>query len=183
VIGVSSGGINALKLLLQELPGNFMLPIVIVQHIGPHSDSTWISLLNSWSSLTVKEADEKERIEKGTVYIAPPNYHLLVERDKTLSLTVDERVRFARPSIDVLFETAAEAYKQKLIGIILTGSSDDGTNGLKKIKEMGGLAIAEDPSTAESPFMPAAAISKVAVDYILPLKGISELLIREGCPV
>jgi two-component system chemotaxis response regulator CheB len=148
--------------------------------VGPSSDSTWISILNHNSRLTVKEADEKEPIEKGTVYIAPPNYHLLVEKDRTFSLTVDERVNFARPSINVLFETAAEAYQDKLIGIILTGSSDDGTNGLIKIKEKGGLVIAQDPATAESPFMPAAAIARVNVDYILPLKGISSLLIKEG---
>lgn len=179
VIGVSSGGIAALKSLLYTVPENFPYPIIIVQHLGAHSDKSWITILNNGSRLTVKEADEKELIEKGTVYIAPPNYHLLVEKDKTLTLTIDERVNFARPSINVLFETAAEAYKDKLIGIILTGSNDDGTKGLQKIKEYGGLTIVQDPATAESAYMPSSAISKVAVDYILSLKEIGELLIKE----
>ena len=109
VIGVSSGGMNAMKILFSSLPVGFSIPIVMVQHISPRSDNKWIALLNDKSNLTIKEADEKEKIESGNVYIAPPNYHLLIERDKTFSLTIDERVNFARPSIDVLFESAAEA--------------------------------------------------------------------------
>jgi two-component system chemotaxis response regulator CheB len=180
VIGVSAGGINALKSILYKLPGNFPYPVIIVQHLSANSDSAWITILDNNCKLKIKEADEKEQIEKGTVYIAPPNYHLLIEKNKTFSLTVDERVNFARPSIDVLFETAAEAYKDRLIGIILTGSSNDGTAGLKKIKEMGGLTIAQDPSTAESSYMPASAIASVPVDHILPLNGILDLLITEA---
>lgn len=178
VIGVSAGGLTALRRLLRVFPASFSYPVIIVQHLSASSDNTWISILDKESSLRIKEADEKEPVEKGTVYVAPPNYHLLVERDKTLSLTIDERVKHARPSINVLFETAAEAYKDRLIGIILTGSTDDGTNGMKKIKEMGGMTIAQDPATAESGFMPAAAIARGVVDHILPLEGISELLIK-----
>src|ERR1035437_2700739 len=150
VIGVSSGGLNVMKIMFSLLPKDFDTPIIIVQHIGPRSGSLLIKLLNDKSNLHIKEADEKEKIEHGIVYIAPPNYHLLIERNKTFSLTVDERVNFARPSIDVLFESAAEAYKNKLIGVILTGSNNDGTNGLKRIKEYGGLTIVQDPATAES---------------------------------
>ena len=109
VIGVSSGGLNALKFIFSALPANFSIPIIIVQHIGSRSDNHWIKLINDKSNLHLKEADEKEKIKKGNVYIAPPNYHLMIERDKTFSLTIDERVNFARPSIDVLFESAAEA--------------------------------------------------------------------------
>ena len=178
VIGVSSGGPNALRYIFSALPADFSIPIIIVQHIGPRSDSPWIKLANAKSNLPLKEADEKERIEKGNVYIAPPNYHLMIERNKTFSITIDERVNFARPSIDVLFESAAEAYANKLIGVILTGSSADGTAGLKKIKEYGGLTIAQHPETAESAFMPASAIAAVQMDYILPLKNIVELLIK-----
>jgi len=178
VIGVSSGGMNALKFLFSALPVNFSIPIIIVQHIGPHSDSQWIKLLNNYSKLSIKEADEKEKIEHGKVYIAPPNYHLLIEKDKTFSFTIDERVNYSRPSIDVLFESAAEVYKNKLIGVILTGSSSDGTAGLKKIKEYGGLTIAQDPKTAESSYMPASAIAGVQMDYILTLEHIIELLIK-----
>lgn len=178
VIGVSSGGMNALKVMFSLLPKDFNTPVIIVQHIGAHSDSHWIKLLNDKSNLPIKEADEKEKIENGKVYIAPPNYHLLIEKDKTFSLTVGERVNYSRPSIDVLFESAAEAYADKLIGIILTGSNNDGTKGIKRIKECGGLAIAQDPETAESFYMPASAIADVQVDYVLPLDGIADLLIK-----
>jgi len=178
VIGTSSGGMNALKFLFSVLPVDFSLPIIIVQHIGPRSDSQWIDLLNTNSKLSIKEADEKEKIENGKVYIAPPNYHLLIEKDKTFSLTIDERVNYSRPSIDVLFESAAEAYKNKLIGVILTGSNNDGTNGLKRIKEYGGLTIVQDPATAESSYMPASAIAVVQIDYILTLEDIMKLLIK-----
>lgn len=178
VIGVSSGGMNAMKILFALLPEEFNIPIVIVQHISPRSDNQWIKLLNDKSNLHIKEADEKEKIESGNVYIAPPNYHLMIERDKTFSLTIDERVNFARPSIDVLFESAAEAYNSKLIGVVLTGSNNDGTKGIKRIKECGGLAIIQNPETAESSYMPASAIAAIKPDYILSLEGITELLIK-----
>ena len=178
VIGVSAGGMNAMKILFSLLPEDFRIPIVIVQHISPRSDNQWIKFLNNQSNLNIKEADEKEKIEPGNVYIAPSNYHLLVEKNKTFSLTIDERVNFARPAIDVLFESAAEAYKNKLIGVILTGSNNDGTKGIKRIKDCGGLAIIQDPETAESAYMPASAIAAVQADYILPLDGIINLLIE-----
>ena len=178
VIGVSSGGLNALKIMFSLLPKDFKTPVIIVQHISPRSGNQWISLLNDKSNLRIKEADEKEKIEPGIVYVAPPNYHLLVERDKTFSLTVEERVNYARPSIDVLFESAAEAYKSKLIGVILTGSNNDGTNGLKRIYECGGLTIVQEPKTAESAYMPASAIAAIKPGYILHLEEIIELLIK-----
>jgi two-component system chemotaxis response regulator CheB len=149
-----------------------------VQHISAHSDNLWIKLLNDQNNLSIKEADEKENIEYGKVYIAPPNYHLMIEKDKTFSLTIDERVNFARPSIDVLFESAAEAYKDKLIGVVLTGSNNDGTNGIKRIQECGGLTIIQDPETAESSYMPASAIAVIKPDYILSLEDIIQLLIK-----
>jgi len=176
VIGVSSGGMNALKFIFATLPAGFSIPIIIVQHVSPRSDNEWIKVLNENSNLTIKEADEKEKIEQGNIYIAPANYHLLIEEDKTFSLTIDERVNYARPSIDVLFETAAEAYKNKLIGMVLTGSNNDGTSGIKRIKECGGLAIIQDPVTAESSYMPASAIAAIDPDYILSLEEIIELI-------
>jgi two-component system chemotaxis response regulator CheB len=178
VIGVSSGGMNAMKIIFALLPKEFSTPIIIVQHIGAHSGNLWIEFINDKSHMVVKEADEKEKIEQGHTYIAPPNYHLLIEKNKTFSLTIDERVNFSRPSIDVLFESAAEAYKNTLIGIILTGSNKDGTNGLKRIHEHGGLTIVQNPETAESPFMPASAIAAFQPDHILPLHGIIDLLIK-----
>jgi two-component system chemotaxis response regulator CheB len=178
VMGVSSGGMNAMKVMFSLLPKNFSTPIIIVQHLGARSDSQLIQLLNNQSNVSIKEADEKEKIENRKVYIAPPNYHLMIESDKTFSLTIDERVNYARPSIDVLFESAADAYKDKLIGVILTGSSSDGSLGLKKIKEYGGLTIAQDPKTAESGYMPASAIAMVPMDHILSLEEIIKLLIK-----
>ena len=178
VIGVSSGGINAMKVIFSLLPKGFNTPIIIVQHLGAHSDNQLIKLLNDKSNLSIKEADEKEKIENGKVYIAPPNYHLMIERDKTFSLSVDEPVNYARPSIDILFESAAEAYRDKLIGVILTGSNSDGTVGFKKINEYEGLTIAQDPKTAESAYMPASAIAAIKPDYILSLEDIIKLLIK-----
>lgn len=178
VIGVSSGGLSALKFIFSALPADFSIPIIVVQHVSPRSDNQWIQLLNDKSDLLIKEADEKETIEKGNVYIAPANYHLMVERDKTLSLSIDERVNFARPAIDVLFDSAADAYENNLIGIILTGSSSDGTQGMKRIKKFGGLTIAQDPRTAESAYMPGSVIAAVQMDHILTLDGIIDFLIK-----
>jgi two-component system, chemotaxis family, protein-glutamate methylesterase/glutaminase len=178
VIGVSSGGLNAMKIMFSLLPADFSIPIVIVQHIGARSENIWIQLLNDKCNLEIKEADEKEEIEKGKIYIAPSNYHLLIEQDKTFSLTVDERVNYARPSIDVLFETAAEAYQERLIGVVLTGSNNDGSKGIKRIKECGGLTIVQQPDTAESSYMPESAIATIQPDYILPLEEIIKLLIE-----
>jgi len=176
VIGSSAGGLNALKLLFNELDEKFKLPVIIVQHISPNSENYLIQILNDLKKMSVKEADEKEKPEKGNAYIAPPNYHLLLEPDQTFSLTIDERVNYARPSIDVLFETAAEAYREKLIGIILTGANNDGSKGLKRIKEMGGLTIVQDPETAEVNSMPRAAILASAVDKIMSIKEIAGFL-------
>ncbi|TGK02057.1 chemotaxis protein CheB [Leptospira selangorensis] len=178
VIGVSSGGLNALGKILPSLPQNYPIPIVIVQHVSPRSDGYWVESMDKVCKLFVKEADEKESIERGTIYLAPANYHLLVEQDRTFSLSTEAKVNFARPSIDVLFESAAEVYGKELIGLILTGSNSDGALGLKKIKEEGGLTIVQDPETAESSAMPAHAISTTSVDYILPLEEIQKLLIK-----
>jgi two-component system chemotaxis response regulator CheB len=183
VIGVSSGGMNALKFIFSTLPADFSIPIIIVQHVSARSDNEWINLLNNKSNLTIKEADEKDKIETGNVYIAAANYHLLIENDKTFSLTIDEHVNFARPSIDVLFESAAEAYKDKLIGIVLTGSNNDGAKGIKRIKELGGMVIIQDPKTAESSTMPESAIATVQPDYILSLEEIVQLLIKITRPI
>lgn len=178
VIGVSSGGMNALKNIFSMLPKDFGISIVVVQHVGARSDNEWIRHLNNKSRMPIKEADEKEKIESGKAYIAPANYHLLVEKDKTFTLTVDERVNFARPSIDVLFESAAEAYTNSMIGIVLTGANSDGTKGAQRIQELGGLTIVQDPETAEASYMPASAIAAITPDHILPLEKIIALLIK-----
>lgn len=182
VIGTSSGGLNALLTILPALPANFNMPVIVVQHIGANSDSFWVEAINKKCALTVKEADEKEKALPGFVYVAPPNYHLLVERDETFTLTIDERVNYARPSIDVLFETACVAYGGNLIGVILTGANNDGAAGLLCIKKRGGLTIAQDPETAEASYMPASAIKLNAATHILPLKEIVDLLIQHNPP-
>jgi two-component system chemotaxis response regulator CheB len=176
VIGSSAGGLNALKTIFRGLSKRFNIPLIIVQHISPDAENYLIQILHDLRRLKVKEADEKERPMPGVAYLAPPNYHLLLEADRTFTLTVDERVNYARPSIDVLFETAAEAYKDKLIGIILTGANNDGSQGLKKIKDFGGLTIVQDPETAEVESMPRAAIQTAVVDHIIPLDEIAAFL-------
>lgn len=178
VIGTSSGGMAALKAILPLLPATFALPVIVVQHVGANADNYWVEVMNEMCALHVKEADEKEPVTAGYIYVAPPNYHLLVETDRTLSLSVDEKVNFARPSIDVLFESAALAYKEQLIGIVLTGANHDGAKGLKKIKEKGGLAIVQDPASADSAYMPSAAAAAAQPDYIVPVKDIAPLLIK-----
>jgi two-component system chemotaxis response regulator CheB len=178
VIGVSAGGMEALKVILSEIPGSFYLPIFVVQHIHPHSDNFLARYLDENSALHVKEADDKESIIGGTVYIAPPNYHLLIEENKSLALSIFEKVSYARPSIDVLFESAADVYAEKLIGIILTGANNDGSAGLRRIKEKGGLTIVQDPATAEACTMPGAALKATKIDYVLKLNQIAPFLIN-----
>ncbi|WP_028585325.1 chemotaxis protein CheB [Desulfogranum mediterraneum] len=176
VIGVSAGGFRALHTLLSELPDHFTLPVMIVQHRKASAENYLVTSLNKNCRLLVKEADEKEKITSGTVYLAPGDYHLLVEKDKTLSLSIDEPVCYSRPSIDVLFETAAATYQAGLIGIILTGANSDGSAGIRSIKAGGGLTISQHPETAEADTMPLAAIATKAVDYILTLQEISPFL-------
>jgi two-component system chemotaxis response regulator CheB len=178
VIGTSIGGLKALQELLAPLPDDFALPIIVVQHRPPAPNDFFTFSLNEACQLTVKEAEEKEPVKPGVVYLAPANYHLLVEADKTLSLSIDAKVYYSRPSIDVLFETASEVYRSGLIGVILTGANDDGTIGLKKIKEKGGLAIVQDPTTAEVETMPLSAIRTNSVDKILPPAEIPLFLIQ-----
>ena len=179
VIGVSAGGMKALPMVLSPLPPGFPVPVVVVQHISPDGDNAFfVQHLNQRLSVKVKEAAEKEEIVPGHVYMAPPNYHLLIENDRTFSLSIDEKVNYSRPSIDVLFESAADAYGPGLAGVILTGASSDGANGLKKIKQNGGVAIVQDPESAEARIMPQAAIEACEVDFVLPLEEIGKVLVK-----
>lgn len=178
VIGVSLGGMDALKHIFEPLPKGFPVPIIVAQHLSPHSNSYLSTYLDELCHIQVKEAEEKEKIVSGTVYIAPPNYHLLIEKDETLSLSVEPKVNFARPSIDVLFESSADTYGDKLIGIILTGANHDGSTGLKYIKNLGGLTIVQNPKTAYMDLMPKAAINETEVDLILDLEDIPQKLIN-----
>lgn len=178
VIGASAGGLNAIRTILKDLEKDFEVPILIVQHLSHQSKNYMVKYLNEICRINVKEAEEKEKILSGNVYIAPPNYHLLVEADETLSLAVGRKVNYSRPSIDVLFKTAADAYRGKLIGVILTGANSDGSEGLKCIKEYGGITIVQDPDTAEVNQMPLSALEKTKADYVLHLDEISTKLVE-----
>jgi len=180
VIGASWGGLDALSTILSPLPSDFPLPILIVQHRprNPVGSEFFIEVLSRYCQLSVLEPDDKEHIETGNIYLAPSNYHLLVEHKGALALSNDEPVHYSRPSIDLLFESAAESYQQSVIGIILTGANQDGAAGLKIIKEKGGYTLAQDPTTAEVDTMPLAAIAAAKPDMILPLKDIAPFLIK-----
>lgn len=177
VIGVSAGGFKALKEFLPQFLNNFPIPIVIVQHRMEGSDNYLVESLSRFTKLKIVEPEDKTEIEPGNVYIAPAGYHLIIESDNSFSLSVDEPVSFARPSIDVLFESAANVYREKVIGIVMTGANSDGSKGIEMIKKNGGLTIAQDPNTAEVEMMPLSAIQTKAVDFILPLNEIPEFII------
>lgn len=176
VIGTSLGGLSALQIMLKGIPEYFPAAIVIVQHRERGSTKMLSQLLQQESALPLMEVEDKEPIRFGSIYLAPPDYHLLVEPGQ-FSLSVDPPVAFARPSIDVLFESAAMVYGKSVIGVVLTGANQDGSAGLAQIKAKGGLAIVQDPRTAECPVMPEAALSKSSVDYVLPLNQISQMLV------
>ena len=173
VIGVSSGGLAALTAILPNLSARMGLPILIVQHLTPGSDDFLATHFNAICSIPVKEAEDKEPILNNTIYFAPANYHLMVEQDKTIALSTAEQVQYSRPAIDVLFETAAEAYLDRLIGIILTGANSDGTNGIIRIRQLNGIVIAQSPESSEVDVMPLSAINNAGVDKILDLKEIA----------
>jgi two-component system, chemotaxis family, protein-glutamate methylesterase/glutaminase len=176
VIGSSAGGLDALKRLLEALPADFMLPIVIVQHRSPHSkDAGLSSYYDSRCPLPVGSVVDKQSIEAGHVYIAPPDYHLFVG-DGELSLSTDERVSYSRPSIDVFFDSAVDHYGSGVIGVILTGGNEDGAEGLRRIKGYGGFTIVQDPTTAANRSMPDAAIALGPVDAVLALDEIAPYL-------
>ncbi|WP_159886545.1 chemotaxis protein CheB [Paenibacillus puerhi] len=180
VIGVSAGGLKALGILLSALSPRFPLPLLIVQHMKEGSEGFLAGHLDSQASIRVKEADDKEYIYPGCAYLAPSGYHMLVEEDRSISLSVDPPVLHSRPSIDVLFESAAYVYEGNCIGIVLTGANGDGSQGLSRIKQSGGLTIVQNPQTAEYSTMPLAAIRAADPDYILDLEDIGRLLSELG---
>ena len=178
VVGTSYGGLEALDVILPALQKGFPLPVIIVLHIGDHSNETFINHMNSVCALEVKEAEGNEPIRPGVIYFAPPNYHLQVEDDFTFSLSTAEKLNFSRPSIDVLFESAAWVYTKSLIGVILTGANSDGANGMKIIKELGGKTIIQNPCSALSPAMPRAALKISKPEIRLKLEDIAAKLIE-----
>ncbi|HET6890996.1 MAG TPA: chemotaxis protein CheB [Pyrinomonadaceae bacterium] len=177
VIGASTGGLRALQVLLSGLPEDFPLPVVIVQHRGKDTEIGLCEFLGRSSRLPVSEPEDKDALIAGHAYLAPRDYHLLVENGN-IALSTDPPVGFARPSIDVLFETAADEYQERAIGVILTGANRDGAHGLAGIQSHGGVTLVEDPGSAACRELPDAALSLIQPDWVLPLRDIAPCLQR-----
>lgn len=175
-IGASAGALEALSVILPPLPADYRLPLFLVVHVPPDKESLLAEVLAAKCRLRVREAEDKIPIEAGTLYVAPPNYHLLVENDGCLSLSSDEEVLFSRPSIDVLFESAAEAYGPALGGIVLTGANEDGAAGLRAIAAAGGTAVVQQPALAAAAAMPRAALNACPSAQAMSLEGIGAWL-------
>jgi two-component system chemotaxis response regulator CheB len=182
VIGCSAGGVEALQIVLRALPDDFALAVAIVLHIPAGNGSLLVQVLQPYCSRPLREAEDKEVIEAGTVYVAPPGYHLLVEPARSFALSVDEPVHFARPAIDLLFESAALAYGPALLGVLMTGANQDGARGLATIRSRGGRAWVQDPSSAVASTMPCSAIEIAGADRIMPLAQIAQALAELGRP-
>jgi two-component system chemotaxis response regulator CheB len=180
VIGASAGALEALTRLLPALPSGYVLPILIVVHLPASSKSLMAELLQAKCKISVTEAEDKEPIKSGFAYIAPPDYHLLVEAERTIALSSDEPIHYSRPSIDVLFESAADSYGPGLIGIILTGANSDGAEGLKAVVAAGGTALVQQPRAAYAAAMPLAAIAACPEAQVLSLDQIASYLQEVG---
>jgi len=178
VIGCSAGGVSALQSIFQSISHNFPVPIIVVAHQIANSRSMLADVLNYTCAIEVIEAEEKVMPQANHIYTAPANYHLLIEHDGSFSLNVDPKVCFCRPAIDVTFETASEYYGKKLIAVLLTGANSDGSNGVRAVKQAGGIAIVQDPLSAEVATMPESAIRTGCVDYVLPTKDILGKLLK-----
>lgn len=178
VIGVSAGGMEALMSIIPKLPEDFNCPIIIVQHRSASEDDFLVEYFNRNSKIEVLEAKSNDRIEPNKIYFAPGGYHLMVEEDFSFSLSLDIPVNYAIPSIDLFFESAALAYKKKLIGVVLTGANSDGAKGLKVITDFKGIAIVEDPQTANTPTMPQSALNETPANYVLKKEEIADTLIE-----
>lgn len=176
VIGASAGGVEALSEILPALPRQYPLPILVVVHLPRGKDSLLAEIFQPRCQLSVKEAEDKEPIQSGTIYFAPPDYHLLVEPTRQMSLSADEPVLYSRPSIDVLFESAADVYRHNLLGIVLSGANSDGQSGLRHVWQTGGYAIVQAPQTALARAMPQAALAGCPGAEALPPPTISDVL-------
>lgn len=178
VIGGSAGALEALDSLLPALPPGFPAAVFIVLHVPREAPSILPEIFAMKCALPVEEAEDKAPVRPGTVYFAPPDYHLLIEEGPFLALSVDDPVNFSRPSVDVLFESAADVYGRSLMGIILSGASSDGAEGLAAVHAAGGITVVQEPQSATAPLMISAALQRCAADYVLPLAGIAALLRR-----
>lgn len=175
-VGASLGGLDAVQTLLAGLPGDLRCPLAIVQHRASQVDGHLVQLLNRHSKLLVIEPDDKTSIVAGHVYLAPPGYHMIIERGY-LSLSLDPPVLFARPSIDVLLESAADSYGEGVVAVVLTGSNDDGAFGAAAVKRAGGRVVVQDPATARAPAGPLAVMGRTVVDAVVPIEEMAALLV------
>ncbi|MCU1724336.1 MULTISPECIES: chemotaxis protein CheB [unclassified Pseudomonas] len=178
VMGASAGGVSALLSVLALLPRAFAIPVLCVLHLPDDHESQLAEVFARRLKRPVREARDKESLEAGMIYVACPGYHLSLERDRSLSLSQEERVHYSRPSIDMLFESAADAVGPGLVGVLLTGANEDGASGLARISEYGGLTVVQDPAQAQVATMPNAALALHRPDHILPLNGIGHLLAK-----
>ena len=176
VIGASAGGVEALLSILSALRSGFRLPIIVVLHLPEQRNSQLVEVMARRVPMPVVEAGDKMPIANGTLYLATPGYHLSVEHDRSLSLSLEERLHYSRPAIDYLFESAADAYGTGLLAILLTGANQDGARGLAEVKRLGGITVVQDPQEAQVATMPDAALALHHPDHILPLRGIGRLL-------
>jgi two-component system, chemotaxis family, protein-glutamate methylesterase/glutaminase len=179
-IGASAGAVEALLTILPDLPKDFSLPVFLVVHVPPDRRNVLAPLLEARCQITVKEAEDKEIVVGGVVYIAPSDYHMLVEEDFSISLSSDELVNFSRPAIDVLFESAADAFGPGLMGVILTGANQDGAAGLAAVAKNGGFAVVEDPAGASAPQMPGFALAACPTAKVVPLNQMAAGLLAWG---
>ena len=179
-IGASAGGVEVLSVLLSALPASCRASFFIVVHIPRERPSRLRDIFGPRCALPVREAEDKEPVQPGTVYFAPPDYHLLVDRGPALALSSDEPVHFSRPSIDVLFDSAADIYGGRLLGLILTGANQDGAEGLAAVGRAGGRTVVQDPNSAAVPFLPEAALRERRVDYVLSLAQLQDLFATWG---
>lgn len=175
-IGTSAGGIDALGQILPALPSSLRVPVFIVLHLPPERPSLLVDIFGPKCAIPVREAEDKERVEDGVVYFAPPDYHLLIDEGPQLALSADEPVVFSRPSVDVLFESAVEVYGSRLLAVLLTGASGDGAAGLRTVKDAGGLTMVQTPAEAQVPTMVEAALARMVPDWQLTLPDIASTL-------
>ena len=178
VIGASAGGVEALSVLLPALSAEAPVAVMIVVHLPRDRPSLLVDIFSRKCAMKVREAQDKEPIEAGTVYFAPNNYHLLVDPGPQLALSVDDLVHHSRPSVDVLFESAAYVYRDRLLGVILTGANEDGAEGLATVHDTGGITVVQEPSTAHSSQMVVAAQRRRKPDYVMTLEEIAAMLVQ-----
>jgi len=181
-IGASAGGVEALSVLLPALPAACRVSFFVVLHIPRERPSLLPEIFAGKCALAVREAEDKEPVQPGTVYFAPPDYHLLIDRGPALALSGDEPVHFSRPSIDVLLESAADFYGERLLGLILTGANQDGAEGLAAVGRAGGRTVVQEPASAAVPYLPEAALRQGAVDFVLTLEELRHLFATWGSP-